>query len=149
MEELRIRLMKEEDLEAVCRIEKEAFSMPWTEKGFADALTLPHALFLTAEVQGQAVGYCGFYQSLEEAEITNVAVKAEFRGRGIADQMLKELMCLGKERGVLSYMLEVRISNAPAIHVYESLGFEKQGIRKRFYEKPVEDAVIMWRHCQI
>lgn len=58
--------------------------------------------------------------------------------------MLAELMRLGRERGVLRYTLEVRTGNAAAVHLYEKLGFVSAGIRKNFYERPREDALIMW-----
>ena len=84
-------------------------------------------------------------QVLEEADITNVAVDVPFRGRGIGFLMLQELMRIGRERGVEAFTLEVRQSNQAAISLYERLGFENCGIRKNFYEKPTEHAVIMWK----
>ena len=78
-----------------------------------------------------------------------MAVDKAFRRRGVGRQMLEELMRLGKERGSFAYTLEVRAGNVPAIHLYESLGFKSLGIRKNFYEKPTEDAIIMWRHWSV
>lgn len=144
-----IRRMEERDLDAVCQIEQETFSMPWSKKSFQESIALYHTIFLVAELNGRVVGYCGCYQSLEEAEIVSVAVKKELRGQGIARKMLTELMRLGKGQGVFAYTLEVRVSNEAAIHLYESLGFENLGVRKNFYEKPIEDAMIMWRQWQI
>ena len=120
MNNLIIRRMEEGDLSQVCAIEEATFSMPWSRKSFQDTLSYYHTLFLVAELGGEIAGYCGCYQSLEEAEITNVA----------------------------AYTLEVRVSNQAAIHLYESLGFASFGIRKNFYEKPKEDAMIMWRHWE-
>lgn len=88
-------------------------------------------------------GYCVCYQSFEEGEITNVAVKKELRGQGIAGKLLEKLGSYGRERGLERYILEVRAGNEPAIHLYERSGFTRVGIRKGFYEQPVEDAVIM------
>ena len=101
------------------------------------------------QMEGKIAGYAGCYQSLEEAEITNIAVKRELRGQGIGRKLLMELMRLGKERGAFAYTLEVRVSNQAAIHLYESLGFISFGIRKNFYERPREDAMIMWRHWEV
>ena len=143
--EVTIRLMEEKDLDQVAAIEQKYFSMPWSRKSFSDSLKLSHALYVAAEVDGQIAGYCGCYQLLEEAEIVNVAVDGPYRGQGIGRKMLTELMRLGLERGAFAYTLEVRVSNMPAIRLDESLGFENLGIRKNFYEKPVEDAMIMWR----
>lgn len=149
MSEIIVRRMEEKDLSQVCAIEADSFSLPWTEKGFQDAIAMQHTIFLAAELNGEIAGYCGCYQSLEEAEITNVAVKRELRGQGIARKLLEELMRMGTAQGAFAYTLEVRVSNAPAIHLYESLGFESVGIRKKFYEKPTEDAMIMWRRWQV
>ena len=143
MSEWIIRPMEERDLPEVSRIEREAFSVPWSEQSFRDSLALPYAVFLTAECEGQVAGYCGCYQSLEEAEITNVAVKQEFRGRGIAKALLQELFRLGKARGASVFLLEVRVGNQPAICLYEGQGFRNMGLRRNFYEKPREDAGIM------
>ena len=144
-----IRLMEERDLAQVAEIESKNFSMPWSRQAFEDSLKLSHTLYVVTEREGQIAGYCGCYQQLEEAEIVNVAVDEPFRGQGIARRMLTELMRLGIQRGAFAYTLEVRVSNTPAIRLYESLGFESLGIRKRFYERPVEDAMIMWRHWTV
>ena len=145
---LNIRRMEEGDLDQVCAIEEETFSMPWSRKSFRDTLSYYHTLFLVAELDGEIAGYCGCYQSLEEAEITNIAVRRQLRGHGIGRRLLMELMRLGKEQGAFAYTLEVRVSNQAAIPLYESLGFVSFGIRKNFYEKPREDAMIMWRHWE-
>ena len=143
-----IRRMEEKDLMQVAGIEAASISPPWSEKGFRDAIALQHTIFLVAENEGEIVGYCGCYQSLEEAEITNVAVRTDLRGHGIARKLLERLMEIGKEQGAFAFTLEVRVSNLPAIHLYESLGFESVGIRKNFYDRPKEDAMIMWRRWQ-
>ena len=140
--------MEERDLTQVCAIEEDTFSMPWSRKAFGETLSYYHTLFLAAEIDGEIAGYCGFYQSLEEAEITNVAVKRQFQRRGIGRKLLLELMRLGKEQGAFAFTLEVRVSNLPAIRLYESLGFVSFGIRPDFYEKPKENALIMWRHWE-
>lgn len=141
---LEIKKMLPEDAAAVAVIERMIFSQPWSEKGFLDSLESPDTLYLVVKVQGVIVGYCGLLQSFEEADITNVAVHPEWRGRGIAYQMLQTLMEQGKTRGIERYTLEVRVSNASAIHVYEKLGFTSVGVRKNFYDMPREDAMIMW-----
>ena len=149
MSKLIIRQMEERDLTQVCATEEETFSVPWSRKSFQDTLSYCHTLFLTAELDGEIAGYCGCYQSLEEAEITNIAVRRQLRGHGIGRRLLEELMRIGKERGAFAYTLEVRVSNKAAIHLYESLGFVSFGVRRDFYEKPKEDALIMWRHWEV
>ena len=92
---LNIRQMEEGDLDQVCAIEEETFSMPWSRKSFQDTISYYHTLFLVAELDGEIAGYCGCYQSLEEAEITNIAVRRQLRGHGIGRRLLMELMRLG------------------------------------------------------
>ncbi|MGN0277593.1 MAG: ribosomal protein S18-alanine N-acetyltransferase [Hominisplanchenecus sp.] len=143
---LEIRKMQMEDLDEVAEVEKSIFSQPWSKKGFADAIGQETALYLTARVNGRLAGYCGLLQSLDEADITNVAVAEVFRNQGVASAMLNELIRCGQERGILNFTLEVRAKNAAALHLYEKLGFVSVGIRPGFYEKPREDAVIMWKY---
>ena len=143
MNELLIRPMEELDLPQAAAIEKEAITPPWSEQAFRESLGLEHTILLAAIQDGQVAGYCVCYQSFEEGEITNVAVKKELRGQGIAGKLLEKLCSYGKERGLERYILEVRADNEPAIHLYERSGFTRVGIRKGFYEQPMEDAVIM------
>lgn len=140
-----IRKLQETDIDALSRIEAESFSMPWSPKDFADLLSRSYCTYLVAEIDGQVVGSCGMTNICNEGNIDNVVVAKEFRGQGIAQALLKELIVLGESEGVEAFTLEVRVSNAAAIHVYEKLGFVSEGIRPGFYEKPIEDAMIMWR----
>lgn len=142
---IEIRKLREDDIEPISRIEADSFSMPWSPKDFADLLSRSYCTYLVAEVDGEVVGSCGMTNICNEGNIDNVVVAEQFRGRGIAQKLLQELIALGEEEGVEAFTLEVRVSNAPAIHVYEKMGFVSEGIRPGFYEKPVEDAMIMWR----
>lgn len=145
MRELSIRPMKEADLQEVAAIEQEAIAPPWSEQDFRDSLGLPHVSMLTAVLDGEVAGYCVCYQSFDEGEITNVAVKKELRRRGIAGKLLEALFSLGTERGIERFLLEVRASNEAALYTYEKVGFQRAGLRKNFYTQPAEDAVIMIR----
>ena len=124
-------------------MEKENFTMPWSEQSFADSLKQEEALFLVAEEEGRGFGYIGIYLSFDEGEITNVSVDGVQRNRGIGNALVEQLKKEAKERKVERIFLEVRVSNEPAIHLYEKQGFEKVGSRKNFYEKPREDAWVM------
>lgn len=143
-----VRKMKKRDVPQVCLIERQIFSLPWSEQSFITSMEQEHTLYLVAEEVNteQLAGYCGLYQSLDEADITNVAVKPEYRRQHVAEQMLRQLLDSAKGCGVERFTLEVRVSNLAAIALYTGLGFERAGIRRRFYEKPVEDAVIMWKY---
>lgn len=140
-----VREFREEDIAELCRIETASFSMPWSEKDFHDLLTHSYCCYVVAEEDGKVIGCCGFTDSLHEGNIDNVVVEEAHRGKGVAQTMLRELIARGEDRGIEAFTLEVRVSNEAAIHVYEKLGFHSVGIRPRFYERPVEDAMIMWR----
>ncbi len=141
------RRMEERDVCEVAEIENRTFSTPWTKEGFLDSIELEYTCYLVAydEDAGRVAGYCGLYQSFDEADITNVAVDEEYRRQGIAGRMINLLMEEGRRMGIISFSLEVRTGNTPAIELYKSLGFETAGCRKNFYSRPTEDAYIMTR----
>ena len=143
--QLVIRSIEQEDIECVSCIEAECFSMPWSADAYRKVLEDDKCLYLVASLNGSVVGMCGVMNILGEGDIHNVAVTAAQRGQGIAFAMLCELIRRGEERGIVDFTLEVRVSNQAAIHTYEKLGFVSEGIRPKFYEKPIEDAMIMWR----
>ncbi|MCI5958670.1 MAG: ribosomal protein S18-alanine N-acetyltransferase [Lachnospiraceae bacterium] len=143
--EIMIRKMTMDDLDTVVEIEKECFSVPWSKQGFMDALQKTDAYYIVAVTDDRVVGYCGAYGVCDEADINQVAVTGNYRRSGIGERMVRQLLDGLKERGYLYTTLEVRKSNTAAIALYEKLGFVSEGIRKNFYEKPTEDAVIMWK----
>lgn len=138
-----IKLMEECDLEQVVEIEKSIFSDPWSRQSFLDSLKQDMCVYLVVKNQEEIVAYCGLYVVQDEGQITNVAVKENYRNAHIATDMLNELIKQAIVKGAHNFTLEVRASNNTAIHIYEKLGFKKVGTRKKFYEKPVEDAIIM------
>jgi len=143
--ELVIRELREEDIPRLAEIESESFSMPWSAEQFKELLSHDYCTYVVALTEGKVAGCCGFTDSCSVANIDNVVVAPEFRNRGIAQAMLRELIRRGEEKKVEAFTLEVRVGNMAAVHVYEKLGFLSEGIRPRFYEKPVEDANIMWK----
>lgn len=142
-----IRKMIPEDVPAVVAIEKECFSMPWSEKSFLDSIHREDTVFLVcidnSQTQQSVAGYIGMYISFDEGEITNVAVAPAYRKKGCGKLLLDAAMKKADEQNAQCILLEVRKSNAPAISLYTKMGFEEIGIRKNFYEHPVEDAIIM------
>lgn len=140
-----IRPLEEKDVTAVSEIESRTFSMPWKEKDFLEMVKADYAYYYVAEEDGVILGCCGLRNMAGEGEITNVAVDAPFRGRGIAGKLLAHALKEAAEHGIGDCTLEVRVSNTPAIHLYEEFGFRGEGIRPDFYEKPKEDALIMWK----
>ena len=142
---IEIRELQENDIETLAGIEAESFSMPWSKEDFANLLNHSYCFYLVALAEGEPVGCCGYTESFHEASIDNVVVSDKFRNKGIGQAMLAELIARGEAAQIEAFTLEVRVSNASAIHIYEKFGFKSVGIRSGFYEKPREDAMIMWR----
>lgn len=143
--ELVIKPLTEGYVDAVCVLEEEAFSMPWHKESFLEMINNKDACYLVGLVEDRVVASCGLRNIVGDGEITNVVTSLDMRGKGIGRKMLLKLMEEGAKMGVEAFTLEVRKSNDSAVHLYESLGFKTEGIRKNFYEEPVEDALIMWR----
>lgn len=140
---MQIRPMTTEDCEQVAAIEAVSFSVPWSLKAFTDTVERENFRYFVAEHNGEILGYCGFLYVLDEAEIPNVCVKESARKQGVGKQMMTVLIEEAKKLCLAVLYLEVRESNAAARRLYGSLGFEENGIRKNFYEQPVENAVLM------
>lgn len=140
---IRVRRMRPEDAAEAAALEAQIFSQPWSEKGFLDALHLPNTIFLVAKEDGGLAGYIGMYTSMDEGEITNVAVAPQFRRRGVGTRLIEKIRSEAAAHGVTSIVLEVRVSNEGAILLYEKCGFRDCGVRRGFYELPKEDARIM------
>lgn len=137
-----IRRMTLEDIPAVVEIENQCFSLPWSKKSFEDSLSREDTIFLVCEDE-VITGYMGMYLSFDEANVTNVAVSPRYREKGYGESLVAAAKEEAKAAGAECIFLEVRQSNVPAISLYKKLNFEELGIRKKFYEHPVEDAIIM------
>lgn len=142
---MNIRAMEERDLEQVYNIECDNFSMPWSRASFLSSIHNADHIYMVAEQEQQILGYCGIWGIAGEGQITNVSVKKIFQRQGVANTLLDSCLKKGNEMGLASYTLEVRESNYRAIALYEKMCFEQVGIRKNFYDKPKENAVIMWK----
>ncbi len=139
-----IRQIKEKDLAQVCAIEAATFSDAWTMQSFEETMQNPEScLFVAVDDEENVLGYCCLYTAADEGEIVNVAVADKERRLGIGYDLVSALMCEGSRRGVTFFYLEVRESNLPAQKLYEKLGFKAAGLRKNFYQKPLEHALIM------
>ena len=135
--------MSEEHVLQVALIERECFSLPWTEACIAKELTNPLSYWLVALADNKVVGYIGSQSVLGEADIMNVAVLQEYRRLGIAEALLLELERALRAQNVYCLTLEVRVSNAAAISLYEKLGYTQVGRRPNYYHRPKEDALIL------
>ena len=118
--------------------------MPWKRQDFADLIESEHSDYFVILKDGLIVGSAGYTDTLGDAYINNVAIDEPFRGQGLSKKLMEAMLEHGLSKGIKNYTLEVRVSNTPAIRLYESFGFECAGIRKRFYEQPVEDACVYW-----
>ena len=142
----RIVPMTAAHLSQVAALEKVCFPAdPWSEQLFRTALECPGTAptLLVAEKKGGAVlGYAVLSAVLDEGNLDNIAVAPQCRRQGVADALLSALVDFG--RASLSVLLlEVRVSNLPAISLYEKHGFVPVGRRKNYYESPREDALLM------
>ena len=135
--------MEEKHIADIAEIERLCFSLPWSENALRDELTNENAHFLTALTFGRVSGYIGIIEICGEADITNVAVHPDLRRFGIGKKLLDTAENEAVQRNCESITLEVRESNMAAISLYSSSGYEAVGIRKNFYEKPTENAVLM------
>ncbi|WP_458122540.1 ribosomal protein S18-alanine N-acetyltransferase [Paenibacillus sp. Z6-24] len=137
-----------EDLTEIMEIEHEAFTLPWTEEAFRNELTMNHfARYLVIELDDHIVGYAGMWTIMDEAHVTNIAIRETYRGRKLGQQLLLRLMDWAVELGMVRMTLEVRVTNDPAQHLYRKLGFTDAGVRKGYYSDNNEDALIMW--CEL
>lgn len=143
MDNIIVRVMTSDDIDQVIEIEEEAFSSPWTRKGFEESLSYDYSRFYVATNDKQVVGYIGTYCMFDDVDITNVAVRGNCRRKGVANKLLEAVLGYSLEKKLSYINLEVRPSNIPARKLYEKYGFEEIGIRKNFYTKPVEDGIIM------
>lgn len=139
-----IRKMIPDDINQIHDIENLCFKSPWSKEAFRDELVNPMAIYIVAEVAGRLAGYCGFWEIIDEAHITNVGVHPGFQGMGIGEKLMKAAMSTAKERFLDKMTLEVRESNIVALNLYKKLSFKSAGIRKGYYTDTKEDAVIMW-----
>lgn len=140
-----IKPMTENDIDGITEIEKECFASPWSREGIAEELENPCSFFLCAKTE-KVIGYIGVQEICSEAYITNIAVLNDYRRQGIARVLLQKACAGAEERKCEFITLEVRESNAPAIALYESEGFEKVGMRKNFYSLPTENGLIYTKY---
>jgi len=136
-----------DQIDAVLAIEEASFTNPWTRVMYLAELENAGVsyCFLAKEADGRVVGFCSFWRVLDELHINNLAVLPDFRRRGVASALLTHVLAEGQALGARRATLEVRRSNDPARLLYERFGFSVAGLRRAYYTKPVEDALVLWR----
>lgn len=139
------RMMNVDDIEQVLEVERQSFTLPWSKEAFLNELTVnQYAVYIVIEDNGKIAGYCGSWVVIDESHITNIAILPEYRGKKLGEALLRKMIEISISMGAIRMTLEVRVSNMVAINLYEKLGFQKGGIRKRYYTDNHEDANIMW-----
>lgn len=146
MRTLRFETLEEAYLPAILDIEARSNPSPWSERSFRNELNHEHGIFLAAIANGSVIGYGGIWLVVDEAHVTNVAVSPEHRRQGIGRRLMIELLERAKTAGMTCSTLEVRVSNEPAIKLYEDLGYLRTSLRRNYYPDNREDAVVMWLH---
>ncbi len=137
-----VRPMAAEHLAAVAALEDACFSMPWSEESLREELCNPHARFAVALDGDDVVGYMGCHLLFDEAAVTNIATSPARRREGVARMLLRHQAAALRAEGACRLTLEVRVGNVAARNLYEQEGFVLDGVRPRFYERPVEDAAL-------
>ena len=137
----------EVDLDGVLAVEAESFTNPWTREMYAWELqnrSVCH-VYVVRTPDCRVAGFCAFWLVFDEIHINNVAVRPQFRGRGIGTALMRHVLAEAERLGARRATLEVRASNAEARRLYERLGFYVAATRRNYYTHPVEDALILWR----
>ncbi len=142
---IELRPLDLSDLDAIETIERASYPTPWSRSMFSTELAKPSSLSLAAVEGSVLVGYVVISRYVDAWHIMNVAVAPTHRRTGIASRLLERLFELTRDDARRGYTLEVRVSNASAIRLYEQLGFVARGTRRAYYTDNREDALIMWR----
>lgn len=130
-------------MKQIAELEKLCFNDPWSENSIASELNNRLSLWLVAVEDDLVVGYVGSQTVLGETDMMNIATHPDYRKQGIGTALINELITELKNRNSHSLMLEVRVSNDPAISVYQKMGFAEVGRRRNYYRNPREDALIL------
>lgn len=146
LSEIYITKMVKNDIEQVAKLAEQAYGEHhWSKASFYDELSNNLAYYFCAKNKNnELLGYIGYWQIIDEAHITTVAVKKEYQRNSIGEALVTSVIdtCL---KSMVKYLtLEVRISNEPAINLYKKYGFQSLGVRKCYYQDNNEDALIMW-----
>jgi [ribosomal protein S18]-alanine N-acetyltransferase len=142
------RVSSGEDLDAVAALEAASFTNPWTREMLERELaTSAVARVYVLRIAGRITAFCSCWILYEELHINTLAVAPEFRRQGLATLLMKRLMALAAGEGATRALLEVRRSNAAALQLYESLGFQVADVRRGYYTHPEEDALILARQA--
>ena len=143
---IRVRIAKSSDLDDIYELDVQTFAMPWSKEALSyDILENDSAFVIVAEYEGEFAGYADIWTVLDEADLNSIAVRVDFRRKGIGDAIMLAMIEMLSTSGVATINLEVRVSNMPAIKLYKKYGFNECGVRPGYYLDNGEDALIMTR----
>ena len=143
---IRVRIAKSSDLDDIYELDVQTFAMPWSKEALSyDILENDNAFVIVAEYEGEFAGYADIWTVLDEADLNSIAVRVDFRRKGIGDAIMLAMIEMLSANGVATINLEVRVSNMPAIKLYKKYGFNECGVRPGYYLDNGEDALIMKR----
>ena len=143
---IRVRIAKSSDLDDIYELDMQTFAMPWSKEALSyDILENDNAFVIVAEYEGEFAGYADIWTLLDEADLNSIAVRVDFRRKGIGDAIMLAMTEILSANGVATINLEVRVSNMPAIKLYKKYGFNECGVRPGYYLDNGEDALIMKR----
>ena len=143
---IRVRIAKSSDLDDIYELDMQTFAMPWSKEALSyDILENDNAFVIVAEYEGEFAGYADIWTVLDEADLNSIAVRVDFRRKGIGDAIMLAMTEILSANSVATINLEVRVSNMPAIKLYKKYGFNECGVRPGYYLDNGEDALIMKR----
>ncbi len=146
---MRIALMSSLLIPAVHALEAECFAHPWAEADIEESFNNPaYVFFVCKDEENNVVGYISYYQVRDEAFINNVCVTESARRQGAGRKLVRRALQSAEENGASFLSLEVRSKNEAAVSLYESEDFEVEGIRRRYYTDPTDDAYLMTKRFE-
>ena len=144
--EIKICPMIKDDIESVIKIEEEAYGKHhWSKTSFYDEMSNNLAKYYVARTFDEEIaGYAGTWHIIDEGHITTIAVRNDYLRNHIGEALIQKIIDDCYIDKIKYLTLEVRVSNIPAIRLYEKYGFQSLGTRKGYYQDNDEDALIMW-----
>lgn len=139
-----IRPMRQEDLAMVSLLDQLSFTEPWPKNTFAYELTTTYSICQVAvDFSGNVLGAIVVWLVVDEAHVATIAVHPDHRQKGIGAGLLANALIIASHRGAQTSLLEVRVSNLPAIKLYERFGYQVDAVRKNYYQDNQEDALLL------
>jgi ribosomal-protein-alanine N-acetyltransferase len=138
-----IRSMQEDDVPVILEIEQDSFATPWPGQSFIEEICKKYAFSKVAVLEGKVIGYACADYALHESRILKLAVQRDFRRCGVATMLMNEMTAELKNKGCFFMYVKVRASNTGAQRFYELFGFKIETVRKKYYDDPAEEALLM------